>query len=76
MSLSRGVDPVKKSFLFRTCAFVGMPIAASVVPTAASFAQQITTSITGQVTNESGAAVGGSTVIITDTRNPHYLVVL
>lgn len=59
---------MKKSFLFRTCAFVGMPIAASVVPTAASFAQQITTSITGQVTNESGAAVGGSTVIITDTR--------
>jgi len=68
MSFSRGVDPVKKGFLFRTCAFVGMPIAASVIPTAASFAQQITTSITGQVTNESGAAVGGSTVIITDTR--------
>jgi len=59
---------VKKGFLFRTCAFVGMPLAASVVPVAASFAQQITTSITGKVTNESGAAVSGATVIIVDTR--------
>jgi hypothetical protein len=59
---------VKKSFLFRTCAFVGMPLAAAVVPTAGSFAQQITTSITGRVTNESGAAIGGATVVITDTR--------
>lgn len=45
-----------------------MPIFASVVPTAASFAQQITTSITGQVTNESGAALSGARVVIIDTR--------
>lgn len=45
-----------------------MPLAATVVPSAATFAQQITTSITGKVTNESGAAVGGATVTIIDTR--------
>jgi outer membrane receptor protein involved in Fe transport len=59
---------VTKSFLFRTCAFVAIPIAAAVIPTAASIAQQITTSITGQVTNESGAPVAGATVTVTDTR--------
>ena len=45
-----------------------MPLAAAVVPTAASLAQQITTSITGKVTNESGASVGGANVVIVDTR--------
>lgn len=59
---------MKKSFLLRTCAFVVAPLIATVVPTAALLAQQITTSITGQVTNESGAPVAGAAVTVTDTR--------
>jgi hypothetical protein len=45
-----------------------VPFVATVVPTAASFAQQITTSITGKVTNESGAPVSGASVTVIDTR--------
>jgi outer membrane receptor for ferrienterochelin and colicin len=59
---------VKKHILLRSCAYVVAPLAAIVVPTAASQAQQITTSITGQVTNESGAPVAGALVTVTDTR--------
>jgi len=42
-------------------------VAAVIIPTAAQ-AQQITTSIRGQVTSESGAPIGNATVIVTDTR--------
>jgi hypothetical protein len=59
---------VKKAVLLRSCAALIVPFVATVVPTAASFAQQITTSITGKVTNESGAPVSGATVSVTDTR--------
>ena len=59
---------MKKGFLFRTCAFVCAPIAATVIPAAPSFAQQITTSIQGRVTDDSGAALANATVTVTDTR--------
>jgi len=59
---------VKKAVLLRSCAALVVPFVATVVPTAASFAQQITTSITGRVTNEAGAAVSGATVTVIDTR--------
>ena len=59
---------MKKSLLFRTCAFVVAPLAATVFPTTTLLAQQITTTITGQVTNETGAPVAGATVTVTDTR--------
>jgi hypothetical protein len=44
-----------------------MPMAAAVVPTV-SHAQQITTSIQGQVSNEAGQPIPGARVTITDTR--------
>lgn len=45
-----------------------MAISAATVVAAPAQAQQITTGIQGQVNDESGAAIGGATVIITDTR--------
>jgi len=59
---------VKKSFLLRTCAAFVMPIAAVTVLPASASAQQITTSIQGKVTNESGAPLANATVTVTDTR--------
>lgn len=59
---------MKKSFLLRTCAVFALPLAAGVVVPTAAQAQQITTSITGQVTNEAGEPVRGATVLVTDTR--------
>lgn len=45
-----------------------MPIAAVTVLPAPAAAQQITTSIQGRVTNESGAPLGNAAVTVTDTR--------
>jgi outer membrane receptor for ferrienterochelin and colicin len=59
---------VKKSFLLRSCAAFVMPIAAVTVLPAPAAAQQITTSIQGRVTNESGAPLANATVSVTDTR--------
>ncbi|MFL6829475.1 MAG: TonB-dependent receptor domain-containing protein, partial [Sphingomicrobium sp.] len=53
--------------MLRTCALIAMPISAGVIPTAVE-AQQITTSITGQVTNQTGAPLPNARVVITDTR--------
>ena len=58
---------MKKFALLCTCAAI-VPIAVATIGTTAAVAQQITTSIQGRVTNESGAAVGGAVVVITDTR--------
>ena len=58
---------MNKSILLRTCALIAVPVAAAVVPTA-THAQQITTSITGQVTGESGTPLRGARVTVTDTR--------
>src|SRR5687768_6806466 len=41
--------------------------AALAIPVAA-YAQQITANVSGQVTSESGAAISGATVTVTDTR--------
>jgi len=49
------------------CAAI-VPVLATVAGTTAAVAQQITTSIQGRVTNESGAAIAGATVTVTDTR--------
>ena len=59
---------MKKSFLLRSCAAFVMPIAAVTVLPAPAAAQQITTSIQGRVTNESGAPLANATVTVTDTR--------
>ena len=45
-----------------------MAIGAATVIAAPAQAQQITTGIQGQVKDDSGAAIGGATVVITDTR--------
>ena len=66
---------MKKSVLLRSCAALIVPFTAAVVPTAGVLAQQITTSITGRVTNESGAPIGGATVVVTDNRR-HFLSAL
>ena len=59
---------MKKFALLRSAAFIAVPLAlATVVPTAAE-AQQITTSIMGEVRNEAGAPVAGARVVVTDTR--------
>jgi hypothetical protein len=59
---------VKKFALLRSCAILAFPVAiATALPTPAA-AQQITTSIQGQVTNEAGEPLAGATVTITDTR--------
>ena len=57
---------MKKLFLLCSSALVA-PMAITVVPMPA-MAQQITTEITGQVTNASGAPIPNATVTITDTR--------
>ena len=54
--------------LLRTCAAFVTPFAVVASIPSVALAQQITTSIQGQVTNESGAAVPGATVTVTDTR--------
>ena len=54
--------------LLRTCAAFVTPVAFAVVAPTAAFAQQITTSIQGQVTSEAGAPIPGATVTVTDTR--------
>ncbi len=54
--------------LLRTCAAFVTPFAVVASIPSVALAQQITTSIQGQVTNESGAAVPGATVSVTDTR--------
>ncbi|HWW57329.1 MAG TPA: TonB-dependent receptor [Sphingopyxis sp.] len=45
-----------------------MAISVATVVAAPAQAQQITTGIQGQVNDENGAAVGGATVVVTDTR--------
>src|SRR5690348_9118790 len=45
-----------------------VPVAAAGFMATPAIAQQITTSITGRVTNASGAPVAGAQVIVTDTR--------
>src|SRR5690606_6251138 len=45
-----------------------MAISAATVIAAPAQAQQITTGIQGQVSDDNGAAIGGATVAITDTR--------
>ncbi len=59
---------VKKSMLMRSCAFLAMPMLGVVAVPTAAVAQQITTSIAGQVANDSGAPISGATVVITDNR--------
>ncbi|MEO6113361.1 MAG: TonB-dependent receptor [Sphingomicrobium sp.] len=59
---------MKKAFLLRSCALFAAPLAASAIFSTPVQAQQITTSIQGKVTNESGAPVGNATVTVTDTR--------
>src|SRR3546814_15520537 len=45
-----------------------MAISVSTIVAAPARAQQITTGIEGQVNDDGGAAIGGATVVITDTR--------
>ena len=59
---------MKKFVLLCTCAAISVPLASAVVGTTAAEAQQITTSIQGRVTNESGAALPNATVTVTDAR--------
>ncbi len=64
---------MSKSILLRTCAALAMPLTVAVaLPTAAS-AQQITTGITGSVTNEAGQPLANATVTVTDTRTGQEL---
>ena len=58
---------MKKTLLLRTCAFLAIPAAAVVTPTA-SQAQQITTSIQGKVSGPDGKTITGAQVVVTDTR--------
>jgi outer membrane receptor protein involved in Fe transport len=59
---------VKRFALLCSCAAIAVPFAAATVAPTAAEAQQITTSIQGQVTNEAGAPVPNATVTVTDTR--------
>src|SRR3546814_19255572 len=45
-----------------------MAISVATIVAAPAQAQQITTGIEGQVNDDGGAAIGGATVVITDTR--------
>ena len=54
--------------LLRTCAAFVTPVAFAVVAPSVALAQQITTAIQGQVTNESGAPLANAQVTVTDTR--------
>lgn len=59
---------MKKLALLRSAVFFAVPLAlATAIPTVAE-AQQITSEISGQVTNAAGAPLPGATVVITDTR--------
>ena len=59
---------MKKTALLRSCAIFAVPLAvATVIPTAAE-AQQITTSIQGQVVSEAGQRLSNAVVTVTDTR--------
>src|SRR5687768_15495439 len=67
-SLVGGSISVKKFALLRSCAMFAVPLAAgTALPTAAA-AQQITTSIQGQVANEAGQPLANAVVTVTDTR--------
>ena len=57
-----------KSILLRSCAIFAVPLAATVVLPTVAEAQQITTTITGQVRSEAGQPLADATVTITDTR--------
>jgi len=59
---------VKKFALLRSCALIAMPLTIAAVASTAAHAQQITTEISGQVTNAAGQPISGATVVITDTR--------
>ena len=59
---------MKKCILLRSCAAFVTPVAVAVVAPSVAFAQQITTAIQGQVTNESGAPLPNAQVTVTDTR--------
>ena len=54
--------------LLRTCAAFVTPVAVLALVPSVALAQQITTAIQGQVTNESGAPIPGAQVTVTDTR--------
>jgi hypothetical protein len=58
---------MKKVLLLATSSILAVPFSFVLAPVAAS-AQQITTEISGQVTDESGSPLGNATVTITDTR--------
>ena len=59
---------MKKFALLRSCAFLALPLTAAAVVSTAAQAQQITTEISGQVTNAAGQPLPGATVVVTDTR--------
>ncbi|HEY8592460.1 MAG TPA: TonB-dependent receptor [Sphingomicrobium sp.] len=59
---------MKTSTLLRSCAALAFAVSATTVIPGSAFAQQITSSITGQVTNAAGAPAAGAEVVITDTR--------
>jgi Carboxypeptidase regulatory-like domain/TonB dependent receptor/TonB-dependent Receptor Plug Domain len=59
---------VKRFVLLCSCAAIAVPFAVATLGTTAAEAQQITTSIQGRVTNESGAPVADAAVSVTDTR--------
>lgn len=58
---------MKKVLLLATSSILAVPFSFVVAPVAAS-AQQITTEISGKVTDEAGVPIGNATVTITDTR--------
>lgn len=57
-----------KSILLRTCAALAVPLFATVAVPAPAFAQEITTSVDGQVNGPNGAPIPNATVTVTDTR--------
>ncbi len=59
---------MKRFALLCSCAAIVLPFAAATVAPTAAQAQQIITSIQGQVTNEAGQPVPSATVTVTDTR--------
>ena len=59
---------MKKSILLRSCAALVTPFAATMFVPSVAHAQQITTSIRGQVTDQAGQPLAGAVVVVTDTR--------
>ena len=59
---------MKKFALLRSCAIIAVPLAVATALPTAVIAQQITTSIQGQVTSEAGQPLPSATVSVTDTR--------